>query len=352
MQQFKISKNEAGQRLDKFLHKYMPLAPSSFFYKMLRKKNITLNGKKAEGKEKLSPGDEITFYLSDETIKNFQAMGTDTKEYEEAYHDLKGISVIYEDEHIVILNKPSGILSQKAGEGDLSINEWLVGYLLHTKALTADGCALFRPSICNRLDRNTMGLMIGAKSLAGSQEINRLQKERRIRKFYRMFVKGQVPCEKVLEGYLVKDGETNQVHLVEKGVGRIPGEGAVDGNMPLGAPANGEKSPGEKVSFIRTRYYPIKQFSDRTLAEAELLTGKSHQLRIHMASEGHPLLGDYKYGDKDWNNKYRAQYHITSQLLYACRLEFPVIEGALQGVSGKKFTAPAPLAFERLQRIP
>ena len=133
MQQIEISKTEAGQRLDKFLHKYMPLAPSSFFYKMLRKKNITLNGKKAEGKEKLIERDILSLYLSDETIERFQEKESRLWEYEKAYKELKGIQVIYEDEHLVIMNKPAGILSQKAAMEDVSLNEWLNGYLLQKK---------------------------------------------------------------------------------------------------------------------------------------------------------------------------------------------------------------------------
>ncbi|MBQ8597456.1 MAG: RluA family pseudouridine synthase, partial [Lachnospiraceae bacterium] len=187
MQQIHISDRDAGQRLDKFLHKYLPLAPSSFFYKMLRKKNITLNGKKAEGKEKLTSGDMVALFLSDETILSFQK-GIDTSEYESAYVKLKGITVVYEDEHIIIMNKPSGILSQKAKEGDLSVNEWLIGYLLQEGTLDKTVLSTFKPSICNRLDRNTVGLITGAKTLQGSQELNKLISSREVKKFYRLIV--------------------------------------------------------------------------------------------------------------------------------------------------------------------
>lgn len=333
MREIKAGPNEAGQRLDKFLQKFMPLAPSSFFYKMLRKKNITLNGKKAEGKEKLAEGDLVSFYLSDETIGNFQRKHGKTAEYEEAYKELEGIQVLYEDEHILVINKPEGILSQKAKTEDLSLNEWLIGYLLAGKADGAKNCPVFRkeqldtykPSICNRLDRNTGGLMVGARSLAGSQEMNRLFAQRKIGKFYRMIVKGRVSDEKTLEGYLLKDEKNNTVRLLSEG-------------------------SDEKAAFIRTRYYPIKEFSDRTLVEAELITGKSHQLRIHMASAGHPLLGDYKYGDRAWNDSYKRRYHINSQLLYACRLEFPGMEPPFEGLDKKVFEAPVPEKFQLLMK--
>ena len=135
MQQIEIKENEAGQRLDKFLHKFMPLAPASFFYKMLRRKNITLNGKKAEGNEKLIVGDKLSFYLSEETIQNFMNKEAASDEYEKAFCRLKGIKIVYEDEHVLFMNKPAGILSQKASPLDLSLNEWMIGYLLAEKIL-------------------------------------------------------------------------------------------------------------------------------------------------------------------------------------------------------------------------
>lgn len=331
MYQIEIRENEAGQRLDKFLHKFMPLAPASFFYKMLRKKNITLNGKKAEGSEKLSIGDTLSFYLSEETMKGFQKENeihnkSILNEYEKAYKELKGISIIYEDTHVIIMNKPAGILSQKAKPEDVSLNEWMIGYLLAVKCIDAQQLSTFKPSICNRLDRNTVGLVIGAKSLAGSQKMNELISSRCIKKFYRMLVKGHVQKEEILEGYLLKDEKSNKVRLVEKD-------------------ENG------KASYIKTRYYPIMEFSDRTLVEAELITGKPHQIRIHLASTGHPLLGDYKYGDREWNDKYKSLFHISSQLLYACRLELPDLEAPFDSLSGQVIEAPVPEAFLKLKSI-
>lgn len=323
MQQILIGENEAGQRMDKFLMKFMPLAPASFFYKMLRKKNITLNGKKAEGKEKLASGDKISFYLADETISSFQKQQDSVKEYEEAYTQLKGIEVVYEDEHIVVLNKPEGILSQKADQSDLSLNEWMIGYLLSCGSLSAEQLSTYKPSVCNRLDRNTEGLVIGAKSLAGSQEMNRLISQRQIRKFYRMFVKGRVEKEETLEGFLVKEEKNNTVHLVKD-------------------------ADAQKGNFIKTRYYPVAYYPDRTLVEAELITGRSHQIRIHMAGTDHPLLGDYKYGDRKWNDGYKRRYGICTQLLYACRLEFPEMSAPFEKLNRKVIEIPYPAQFQEL----
>ena len=323
MQSIEVNKNEAGQRLDKFLHKFMPLAPASFFYKMLRRKNITLNGKKAEGNEKLIVGDKLSFYLSEETIQNFMNKEAASDEYEKAFCRLKGIKIVYEDEHVLFMNKPAGILSQKASPLDLSLNEWMIGYLLAEEILDVRALSTFKPSICNRLDRNTMGLVIGAKTLAGSQKINHLIKSRSIKKFYRMLVKGEVRKEETLEGFLIKDEVSNKVRLA----------------------ANGNE---DKSAYIKTRYYPVQVFSDKTLVEAELITGKTHQIRIHMASTGHPLLGDYKYGDRQWNDKYKRQFHVNSQLLYASRLEFPELESPFERLSGQKIEIAAPEIFDQI----
>lgn len=322
MRQIEIKENEAGQRFDKFLHKFMPLAPSSFFYKMLRKKNITLNGGKAEGKEKLVKGDQVTFFLSEETISGFQNKEISVGEYQKAYNEFKEIEVIYEDQGIVIMNKPANVLSQKAKETDISANEWLIGYLLATSQITSGQLATFKPSVCNRLDRNTQGLLIGSKSLAASQAMTELIRIRQVRKFYRLFVKGRIAKEELLEGYLIKEEEKNRVRLVTESC--------------------------EDASYIKTRYYPLKHFADRTLVEVELITGKTHQIRIHMASIGHPILGDYKYGDRVWNKKYKTEYGIESQLLYACRLEFEKLEEPLKQLSDKTVIAPVPKEFTML----
>lgn len=322
MRQIEIKENEAGQRFDKFLHKFMPLAPSSFFYKMLRKKNITLNGGKAEGKEKLVKGDQVTFFLSEETISGFQNKEISVGEYQKAYNEFKEIEVIYEDQGIVIMNKPANVLSQKAKETDISANEWLIGYLLATSQITSGQLATFKPSVCNRLDRNTQGLLIGSKSLAASQAMTELIRIRQVRKFYRLFVKGRIAKEELLEGYLIKEEEKNRARLVTEAC--------------------------EEASYIKTRYYPLKHFADRTLVEVELITGKTHQIRIHMASIGHPILGDYKYGDRVWNKKYKTEYGIESQLLYACRLEFEKLEEPLKQLSDKTVIAPVPKEFTML----
>ena len=180
MREYQIGEKEAGQTLLKFLQKYLPLAPSSFFYKMLRKKNIKYNKQKAEGKEKLKTGDTIQFYLSDETLNNFQKESSHkTSSYRKAFEVLKGIPIVYEDDHILILNKPFGILTQKASDQDLSLNEWLIGYLLHKGELSEEDLQTFHPSVCNRLDRNTCGLVLSVRkgNRAAERMLKRISEE-------------------------------------------------------------------------------------------------------------------------------------------------------------------------------
>lgn len=321
MYQFEINSNEAGQRFDKYLHKLLPKAPSSFFYKMLRKKNIVLNGKRAEGKEKLSEGDRVSLFLSEETFLTFQGGPQRENEFQKAFQNLKEITIVYENEHMLLVNKPSGILTQKSKDSDLSLNEWLIGYLLDSKVITTESLRTFRPSVCNRLDRNTSGLVICAKTLKGSQRLSMLIRERKVHKFYRLFVKGSVEKEELLEGYLAKDELTNKVTI--------------------------SKTPIEQGSYIKTRYYPVQKLSDMTYLEVELITGKSHQIRAHMASVGHPILMDYKYGDHKFNEKYKDRFPAQGQLLHAFRLEFSPNEPLLEGES-HVFTALEPSVFQKL----
>lgn len=198
MKEFIINENEAGQRFDKYLAKLLKEAPKSFFYKMMRKKNITLNEKKANGNEKLLSGDHVKLFLSDETFEKFS--GTDKAP--RAYHKL---DIIYEDENILLINKPSGMLSQPGDDGTPSLVEYLTGYLLETGSLTEEDLRTFRPSVCNRLDRNTTGLIVAGKSLAGLQELSEMFKSRNLHKYYLCLVEGVLEQEKYIKGYLSKD---------------------------------------------------------------------------------------------------------------------------------------------------
>ena len=164
MKKLIVGTNESGQRLDKYLGKTLSEAPKSFIYKMLRKKNITLNDKKADGSEKLNVGDTVTFWLSDETFDKFKGVVENM-----SAKRLPKPEIIYEDNQIIIMNKAPGVLSQKAAPEDVSINEMMIGWLLESGQLTKEMLQTFHPSVCNRLDRNTSGLITGGKTLAALQ---------------------------------------------------------------------------------------------------------------------------------------------------------------------------------------
>ena len=173
MREIEIKQNDAGQRFDKYLKKLLCNASGSFIYKMLRKKNIVLNGKKADGSEKLKSGDSVKLFLSDETYLKFTVNSEVVQKEYEALRNLpvKDLQVVFEDDDILVINKPSGLLSQKANPNDISANEWILAYLIQTGKLSFEDFMTFRPSICNRLDRNTSGLLIAGKSHKGLQEM-------------------------------------------------------------------------------------------------------------------------------------------------------------------------------------
>lgn len=324
MREIVIRENESGQRLDKFLAKYMALAPKSFFYKMMRKKNITLNGKKAQGKEQLKQGDVVRLFLSDETVEKFRPKQT--------VYARKELDILYEDRHTLFVNKPAGMLSQKAKPSDQSLVEYLTAYLLESRQLTEEELRTFHPSVCNRLDRNTSGIVAAGKTLAALQTLSAMFRERSVRKYYLCLVYGVVSGEKKIRAFLTKDGRTNRVTVERK----------------KGTPNSGADISDGKESFIETEYRALRTDGEVTLMEVHLITGKTHQIRAHLAAEGYPIIGDYKYGNRDVNDIFRRKYGLTSQLLHSYRLCFPECEGELAELSGKEIKAPVPELFRKI----
>ena len=217
MREIEIKPNDAGQRFDKYLKKLLCNASGSFIYKMLRKKNIVLNGKKADGSEKLKSGDFVKLFLSDETYLKFTVNSEVVQKEYEALRKLpvKDLQVVLEEDDILVINKPSGLLSQKANPNDVSANEWILAYLIQTGKLSFEDFMTFRPSICNRLDRNTSGLLIAGKSLKGLQEMAKVLQERTVKKYYRCIVAGEWKETTYLKGYLTKDEASNRVTITD-----------------------------------------------------------------------------------------------------------------------------------------
>lgn len=323
MKELCIRANEAGQRLDKFLGKYMDQAPKGFLYKMLRKKNITLNGKKASGSEMLSEGDVVKLFLAEETIGKFSRIQKAPVQSSAGRKSAK-LDIIYEDKHTLFINKPVGMLSQKAKPKDVSLVEHLTAYLLSSGQIKEEELRTFRPSVCNRLDRNTSGIVAAGKTLAALQELTEMFRERTLKKYYLCLVKGTVTEKKRISGYLVKNEKTNTVSI------QI------------------EKSGG--AALIETEYRPLAFGGGFTLLEVHLITGKTHQIRAHLASQGHPIAGDTKYGDRAVNERLKKEYGLKSQLLHSARLCMPECAGALAPLSGKVITAPVPVLFDKICR--
>ncbi len=325
MKEILIGENQKDKRLDGFLKSYLPNASTGFLYKMLRKKNITLNGKKAQGTEKLKVGDKINIFFSDETFDKFKGAVNNAndsffndKEIEKI-KKLGAIDVIYEDKNIVLVDKPVGVLTQKADNSDVSLNEWLIYYLLENGQVTNKELESYRPSVCNRLDRNTSGLVICAKSLAGARKMNSLLKDRNLDKYYRTIVTGKLDESLKLKGYLYKDEEKNKVYI------------------------KSEDPKDDRYSYIETEYHPVKykKNKDLTLLEVKLITGKPHQIRAHLSNINHPIIGDVKYGGKKLPG-------LNHQLLHSYRLHFPdKMEEEFKNIEGKEFIAKLPPSFDQ-----
>ncbi len=306
MREIIITDNEKGQRLDKLLLKYMNTAPKSFIYKMLRKKNIKLNGKRAEGGEMLKAGDIIALFLSEDTIMSFT-------EKREVKPTPRNFDVIYEDKNILLCSKPSGVIVHSDSSGSrYTLNDSILYYLYGNNEYDPNGT--FVPSVCNRLDYNTSGIITAGKNLAAVQELNRGFRERLIDKRYITIVKGVVKEGGVIEG-LYSKGDDNIASLSDK-----RGEGV----------------------YVLTKYRPIADNGKYTLMEIKLETGKSHQIRVSLQHIGAPVIGDTKYGDKNTNRYFREKYGLSHQFLHSYKIVFHIGGEALAYLDNKEFLCPPP----------
>lgn len=339
MKEITIGKREADIRLDKFLEKLLPGAGKSFLYKMIRKKNITLNGKKAEGNEHLKEHDVIRIFFSDETYAKFIKPQTDSAACRRGRAERQAlfgqVSVIYEDSDILIVNKPAGLLTQKAKASDLCLNDWLSDYLSAQGSQEPSALA-YTPSAMNRLDRNTSGMVLCAKTYQGARALSAVLRDRSLHKFYLTLVKGEIRRSGTLTGTLTKDAASNRVTVHSA-------NHAFSNHVVSG-----------RASEIRTEYTPLcyLEGQDMTLLRIRLITGKTHQIRAHLADAGHPIAGDPKYGDAVFNSLLKKQFGTDRQLLHACEAAFPKPENcaAMRGMAaaGMKFSCALPQDFMRI----
>ena len=305
MKTLTIQPNDAGQRLDKFLTKTFRSLPPALMYKAIRTKNIKLNGKRCAVSTRLEAGDTLTLYLKDDVLEETPAV----------YDFLSAsrrLDIVYEDDNLLLLNKKAGLLVHP---DDREYRDTLIArvqrYLYEKGSYDPAAENSFAPALVNRIDRNTCGIVIAAKTAAALRILNDKLRQREIEKYYLCIVHGSMPhMEDTLEGYLEKDEERNRVFI--------------------------SGSAREGARTIRTRYRVLEEKNGLSLLEIELLTGRTHQIRAHLASIGHPLLGDGKYGTNRLNKG--TGFHKQALCSYRLVFRFRTPAGELEYLNGREFS--------------
>ena len=317
MKKLIVEANDAGQRLDKLLSKTYARLPASLMYKALRRKDIKLNGKRCEASTRVQAGDELTLYLPDEYLEvcapvyDFLAAS-------------RHLDVVYEDEHMMLLDKPAGLLvhPDKNEYGDTLIAR-VQRYLYEKGEYDPARENSFAPALVNRIDRNTMGLVIAAKNATALRILNAKLKNREIQKYYLCLVFGAMPKKHdTLTGYLQKNEAQNRVYISDK--------------------------PGPDARTIATEYTVLASHDGVSLLEIHLLTGRTHQIRAHLASIGHPLVGDGKYGTNEQNRG--SGFKKQALCAYRLRFDFQSTADELDYLQGREFSISTPFAEDFLKK--
>ncbi|WP_017211500.1 RluA family pseudouridine synthase [Clostridium beijerinckii] len=312
-----IGPNEAGQRLDKFLRKLLKDVPLSAIFKALRKKDIRVNGKKQNEKYFLQEGDVVE-------IKYIQSNKEDKKE-KFIKVDPKRIKIAYEDENVVVIEKWPDVLvhSDSNNSEEPTLTDYVLSYLNDKGDYIPENEITFTPAACNRLDRNTSGMVMFGKTFEGLKAINEAIREDEIRKYYYALAKGKIRAG-LYEAYILKNPETNTSKIYDTEV-------------------KNSKKISMEISIVESN-------GAYSLLEIHLITGRSHQIRAHLAHLGNPIIGDNKYGDKKLNSFFESKYGLNFQYLYAYKLNFRKINGKLEYLKNKTIALALPPIFKKIKQ--
>lgn len=310
MREITVCKNDSNQRMDRFLNKYLPKAPKSLIQKYIRQKKIKLNKKRTKPDDIIFEGDKIQFYIYEEVLS----------EYEEDKKNLileNNLDIIYEDKNIILMNKPAGKLSHAAAKSDYGNNlvDEMISYLISKEEYVPRIEKSFIPAISNRLDRNTSGIIIGCKNKNSLNNMNKAIANGNVEKYYLTIAKGYLKDKKVVANL---DRANNRTVVSKKGK--------------------------ESISEFKNLKYE-KGFS---LVEVNLITGRTHQIRSHLNSIKHPIIGDGKYGEGGVNREFREKYGVNRQLLHAYKIILNGFDGELSYLNGKTFISKLPKDFSKV----
>ena len=307
MQVHIVNEAEGGQTLEKYVKKILATAPLSFIYKLFRKKDVKVNGHWQDKKYIISEGEEVSIYITDSQLEEFKR--------QVEFKELEDISswIIYEDNNILLINKPRGVLVQKDESDSNALDEMVISYLVNKGEYNPSRDLAFTPAPAHRIDRNTAGIVIFGKNIATLRSLSQVMQDKdKVSKTYLTLVKGNIDKRIVIDKPLLKNTKTGLVSVSNDG------------------------------KEAKTIVNPIKECGDFSLVAATLLTGRTHQIRVHLSSVDHPIIGDNKYGDYSLNKEIEKKYGFSNQFLVAYKLDFVKLDEPLKYLSGKSFKIDLP----------